>query len=118
MISLQAMTYPSTESMTNAFMTNEITVLSSDFYKLAQTSTKSRVNKYEYISDYFTFLGFNTENEYLKNVYTRYGIASCINKNEMINCMLKLAYYYNFYYITFCLQNQEVIIDKYSFVFL
>ncbi len=85
---INIMTYPSTESMANAFMTNEITVLSSDFYKLAQTSTKSRVNKYEYISDYFTFLGFNTENEYLKNVYTRYGIASCIDKNEMINNLL------------------------------
>ena len=82
------MSFPSTESMSNAFMTNEVTVLSSDFYQLAQTSTKAKVNKYEYISDYFTFLGFNQKNEYLENVYVRYAIACCLNKTDMINNLL------------------------------
>lgn len=85
---INIMTFPSTESMSNAFMTNEVTVLSSDFYQLAQTSTKSKVNKYEYISDYFTFMGFNKKNPFLKNVYVRYAIASCINKDDMINNLL------------------------------
>ena len=85
---INILAYPSIESMGNAFMTNEINVFASDFYKLAQTSTKSKVNKYEYVSDYYTFLGFNLENDSLKNVYTRYAIACCINKNDMINNLL------------------------------
>ena len=75
--------YPKNDMEVNAYMSNETDVINADFYSLAELSSSARSNQTEYISDYFTFLGFNTQSETMSDINIRKAVASLINKEEI-----------------------------------
>ncbi len=76
--------YPKNNMEVNAYMSNETDVINADFYSLAELSASSRSTQTEYISDYFTFLGFNTQSETGSDINIRKAVASLIDKEEMV----------------------------------
>ncbi|MBO5452393.1 MAG: ABC transporter substrate-binding protein [Clostridia bacterium] len=76
--------YPKNDMEVNAYMSNETDVISADFYQLAELSTSNRSTQTEYISDFFTYLGFNTESETGGDINIRKAVASLIDKEEIV----------------------------------
>lgn len=79
--------YPKNNMKINAYMANETDVISADFYELPQLSASSRSTQTEYISDYFTFLGFNTQSETGGDLNIRKAVASLLDKEEMVQSL-------------------------------
>jgi len=79
--------YPKNDMKVNAYMSNETDVISADFYELSQLSASSRSTQTEYISDYYTFLGFNTQSQTGGDINVRKAIASLLDKEEMVQTL-------------------------------
>lgn len=79
--------YPRTDMHINAYISKETDVISADFYDLARLSASDRSTQTEYVSDYFTFLGFNTESETGGDINIRKAIASLIDKENMVESL-------------------------------
>lgn len=84
---INVLLYPKTDMDINAYTSNETDVISADFYDLAQLSASNRSTQTEYVSDYFTFLGFNTSSETGGDINIRKAVASLIDKNDMIETL-------------------------------
>lgn len=72
----------------NSFLNDEVDVINADYSSLARLQGKMGINTTEYISDSFTFLGINNQNEVLGDVNVRKAIASLINKNELTETLM------------------------------
>ena len=75
--------YPKNNAKINSYLANETEVISASFYELAQLATSTRSTQTEYVSDYFTFLGFNLESETGSDINIRKAIAYLIDKEEI-----------------------------------
>ncbi len=80
--------YPAEEMRVNSFLTNETDVISSDFYTLAQLTAKPDTSITEYVSDYYTFLGFNHEKDLFKDLNFKKSVSSLIDKNAVVESVL------------------------------
>ena len=80
--------YPKEDMEEFAFLSGETSVFSAEFYQLAQLSAKTNVTKTEYVSDYYTFLGFNTQTELFRDPEMRRAVASLLDKDEMTKTIL------------------------------
>ena len=72
----------------NAFLNDEIDIINANYSNLARLQGKTGVNLTEYVSDNFTFLGINNENEVLADVNVRKALASLINKKELADSLM------------------------------
>lgn len=80
--------FPSKDVFYDAFSNNEIDVINTDIYNLAQFSAKTNINTYDYISDNLTFLGFNGQKEMFMDINIKKAIARLINKEELTSSIL------------------------------
>ncbi len=80
--------FPNTEVSKDAFSNNETDIINADINTLAQFSSKTGIKEYKYISDNFTFLGFNCENEFFKDINVKKAIASLIDKDKLCQSIL------------------------------
>ncbi len=77
----------SKEKMQNsAFINNEIDIVDTEIYDLAQFSSKKNTNIKEYPSDYFTFLAFN--NEKITDINIKKAIAYSLDKDDLTSTIL------------------------------
>ena len=83
---IKAIIYAKEKMQNSAFVNNEINVVNSDIYDLAQFSSKKNTNIKEYTSDYFTFLGFN--NEKITDINIKKAIAYTIDKDDLTSTVL------------------------------
>ncbi len=75
------------ERMQNsAFLNNELDVVNTEIYDLAQFSSKKNITIKEYSSDYFTFLAFN--NEKFNDINIKKAIAYLIDKDDLTSTVL------------------------------
>ena len=72
----------------NAFLNDETDVINADYSSLARLQSKSGINMDEYISDEFTFLGINNQNEVLADVNVRRALAALIDKKELAETLM------------------------------
>lgn len=80
--------FPNTDVSKDAFSNNETDVINADINTLAQFSSKTGIKEYKYISDDFTFLGFNCENEFFKDINVKKALASLIDKDKLCQSIL------------------------------
>lgn len=85
---VKVMMYPKEDMAENAFLSNEIDVIDATFSNLARLQSKTGINTVEYISDNFTFIGFNAQNEILGDVNVRRAIASLIDKKALAESLM------------------------------
>lgn len=77
------------ESMAeNAFLNDEVDVIDANYSNLARLQGKTGINLTEYVSDEFTFLGINNQNEVLSDVNVRRALASLIDKKELTETLM------------------------------
>lgn len=80
--------YPSKEAAANAFLATDIDVVSCDINSLSTLSTMTDISQIGYITDKFTYLGFNCKSDILKNAYARKAIAHLIDKQSLVDSMI------------------------------
>ena len=77
------------ETMTeNAFLNDEVDIIDADYSNLARLQGKTGTTLTEYVSDNFTFLGINNENEVLSDVNVKKALASLIDKKELTETLM------------------------------
>lgn len=72
----------------NAFLSDEVDIIDANYSSLARLQGKTGVKATEYISDNFTFLGINNQNEVLADVNIRKALASLIDKKELTETLM------------------------------
>ncbi len=72
----------------NAFLNDEVDIINADYSNLARLQGKTGINLTEYVSDNFTYLGINNQNETLKDVNVRRALASLIEKKELTETLM------------------------------
>lgn len=80
--------YPDKDVCEDAFSNNETDLINIDISNLAQFSSKDDIKSYNYVSDDFTFLGFNCENELFADINVKKAIASLIDKDKLCQSIL------------------------------
>ena len=80
--------YPSKEASANAFSATDIDAVSCDINSLSTLSTMKNISTFEYVTDKFTYLGFNCDSDILKNAYARRGIAYLLDKQSLVDSMI------------------------------
>lgn len=80
--------FPDKDVSNDAFSNNETDIINADMKTLAQFSSKTDIKEYKYISDDFTFLGFNCENEFFSDINVKKAIASLIDKDKLCQSIL------------------------------
>lgn len=80
--------YPDKEVCEDAFSNNETDLINTDINNLAQFSSKKGIRNYNYVSDDFTFLGFNCENELFADINVKKAIAVLIDKDKLCQSIL------------------------------
>ena len=80
--------FPNTEVSKDAFSNSETDLMNADINTLAQFSSKTGINEYNYISDDFTFFGFNCENEFFKDINVKKALATLIDKDKLCQSIL------------------------------
>lgn len=80
--------YPSKDASANAFSATDIDAVSCDINSLSTLSTMKDISTFEYVTDKFTYLGFNCDSDILKNAYARKGIAYLLDKQSLVDSMI------------------------------
>ncbi len=80
--------FPDKDVCEDAFSNNEIDLINTDINNLAKFSSKTDIVNYKYVSDDFTFLGFNCENELFADINVKKAIASLINKDKLCESII------------------------------
>lgn len=79
---------PDSDRYHSMFEASEIDVITSDTVDLTQYMPKGGIKINKFVTDRFTFLGYNTESEKLLGSETRIGISKFINKDDIISSVL------------------------------
>ena len=80
--------YPDKDVCEDAFSNNETDLINIDISNLAQFSSKDDIKTYSYVSDDFTFLGFNCEKELFADINVKKAIASLVDKDKLCQSIL------------------------------
>ena len=80
--------YPDKEVCEDAFLNNETDIINTNINNLAQFSSKNGIKNYNYVSDDFTFLGFNCENDLFADINVKKAIAVLIDKDKLCQSIL------------------------------
>ena len=75
--------YPKEEMWANSFLTSEIDVIPADMSVLSKLTAKTNVTATDYVTDTFTYLGFNAESTILPDANARRAVGYLIDKEKM-----------------------------------
>lgn len=79
--------YPKADMWANGFLTSETDVITADMATLSKLTTKTNITSKDYITDTFTYLGFNNQSSILTDANSRKAIGYMIDKNRMIDTL-------------------------------
>lgn len=80
--------YPNKEASANAFHALDIDMVSCDINALSTLSNMTNISTHDYVTDKFTYLGFNCTSTILPDAYARKAIAHLIDKQALVDSML------------------------------
>ena len=79
--------YPKADMWANGFLTSETDVISADMATLSKLTTKTNITSKDYITDTFTYLGFNNQSTVLTDSNSRKAIGYMIDKKRLIDTL-------------------------------
>ena len=79
--------YPKPEMQTNGFLTSETDIVSADMAILSKLTSKTNVTMTDYITNTYTYLGFNNESTILTDENARKAIGYIIDKPRLLDTL-------------------------------
>jgi len=79
--------YPKSDMWANGFLTSESDVISADMAVLSKLTSKTNVTAKDYITDTFTYLGFNNQSTVLTDENARKAIGYLIDKPRLLDTL-------------------------------
>ena len=71
----------------NVFLTSETDVITADMAVLSKLTSKTNITSLDYVTDTFTYIGFNNQSTILPDENVRKAIGYMIDKNKMIDTL-------------------------------
>ena len=79
--------YPKPEMQTTGFLTSETDVISADMATLSKLTSKTNVTMTDYLTNTYTYLGFNNESTILTDENARKAIGYIIDKPRLLDTL-------------------------------